>query len=446
MPSKQDIAIAKGLAKEAGKMAAEELAKMLVPGIGWFTGLVSVVKLIKAMNDPGDESRPIELPFRVAQDARFFIDQFDNENAFVVWDYFNAKQEKLSGIGNANAAKDPFRLQVGPTQSWNKTTPISPVTDGKKPAKFLFFGGFYRNNENTDGSIVSLGSERLSEKLLNAWPTLQAHSEEIKTGAAITVAACKVSLYASRLLDTDAKPNFSESNPEPLVAYIEALTEYCELVSKIGTFPANHEDMAYKFARSRDEQERLNKLGKDTNQMFRGRFFETHNPQLGPNAKLIAEQLGFELTPTGVQKKAFAQRGTLASKLEAAKNGQLATVPGTQQQVDLSMPGSPLDKPAATPPRATLPEAIYTIDRPKQELTRGPSVISIREDGSVVTSKDFRPVQNTLAPYKAEQQLGKLGPVENVSTASAPRTEPAGATDRSVLVLLAAAAAALALL
>jgi hypothetical protein len=63
-----------------------------------------------------------------------------------------------------------------------------------------------------------------------------------------------------------------------------------------------------------------------------------------------------------------------------------------------------------------------------------------------VTSRDLRPNQNTLAPSKAEQQLGKLGLVENVSTASEPRTEPAGATDRSVLVLLAAAAAALALL
>jgi hypothetical protein len=446
MPSKQDIAIAKGLAKEAGKMVAEELAKMLIPGIGWFTGMVSVLKVIKAMNDPGDESRPIELTFRVAQDARFFIDQFDGENAFVVWDFFNAKQEKLGGVGNADASKDPFRLQIGSPTSWNKTTPISRVTDGKKPAKFLFFGGFYKNNQNTDGSIVSLGSERLSEKLLNAWPALQVYSEQIKTGAAISVAACKVSLYASRLFDTDAKPNFSETNPQPLLDYMEVLTEYCNLVSELGTFPANDEAMAYNFARSREERERLTMIGKDTNTINRGLFFKTNNPQIGPSAKLVTDQLGFETTPRGVNKNKFPKRGTVASKLEAAKNGQLATVPGTQQQVDMSMPGSPLDKPAATPPPATLPEAVYTIDRPDQRFLAGPSVVAIREDGSVVTSRDLRPIQNTLAPSKAEQQLGKLGLVENVSTASKPGTEPAGATDRSVLVLFAAAAAALALL
>lgn len=421
MPSKQDIAIAKGLAKEAGKMVAEELAKMLVPGIGWFTGMVSVVKLIKAMNDPGDESRPVELALRVPQDARFCLRYYRSPGRFILLDYFDVNQSKK----HANHP-DPFRkpdfIKIGKSFDIDKFETAGDAAKTVKTSYGVARGslivGFNRSKKR-DLELISTGPEALVAQAILAQPKLKQYETELLAGATITMAALKVSAAAD-IFDTDMKPNFSEKNPAPLIAYGEALVEYAELVKQLGTYPAGP-----------------SKFGDPI----------SHTVILGEMASKIADAFGLELGTNFVtfKSKAKTNKDTILGIYRAQLNNEIRNVPGSSTSVVVSLPGSPLERPAATPPPATLPEAVYTI-MPVPGKPMGPSVIAISEDGRVVTSKDLRLIQNTLAPSKAEQQLGKLGLVENVSTASAPRTEPAGATDRSVLVLLAAAAAAVALL
>jgi hypothetical protein len=422
MPSKQDIAIAKGLAKEAGKMVAEELAKMLIPGIGWFTGMVSVVKLIKALNDPGDESRPVELALRVPQDARFCLRYYRSPGRFILLDYFDVNQSKK----HANHP-DPFRnpdfIKIGKSFDIDK---FETAGDAGKTVKTSYgvargslIVGFNRSKKR-DLELISTGPEALVAQAILAQPKLKQYETELLAGATITMAALKVSAAAD-IFDTDMKPNFTESNPRPLMAYGEALVEYAELVKQLGTYPAGPSTLGDPIS---------------------------YTVILGEVASKIAEAFGLELGTNFVtfKSKAKTANDTILGIYRAQLNNEIRNVPGTTTNVVVSMPGSPLERPAATPPPATLPEATYKTTMPVAGVTRGPSVIAIGEDGRVVTSKDLQPIQNTLAPSKAEQQLGKLGLVENVSTASEPRTKPAGATDRSVLVLLAAAAAAVALL
>jgi len=420
MPSKQDIAIAKGLAKEAGKMVAEELAKMLVPGIGWFTGMVSVVKLIKALNDPGDESRPVELALRVPQDARFCLRYYRSPGRFILLDYFDVNQSKK----NANHP-DPFRntdfIKVGKSFDIDKFETAGDASQTQKVSQGWVRGklivGFNRSKKR-DLDLISTGPEALVAQAILAQPKLKQYETELLAGATITIAALKVSAKAD-LFDTDMRPNFTETNPAPLIAYGEALVEYAELVKQLGTYPAGPSTMGDPIS---------------------------YTVILGEVASKIAEAFGLELGTNFVtfKSKAKTQKDTILGVYRAQLNNEIRNVAGTSTNVVVSLPGSPLDRPAATPPPTTLPEAMYTI-MPVAGRPMGPSVIAIGEDGRVVTSKDLRPIQNTLAPSKAEQQLGKLGLVENVSTASEPGTKPAGATDRSVLVLLAAAAAAVAL-
>lgn len=420
MPSKQDIAIAKGLAKEAGKMIGEELAKMLVPGIGWFTGMVSVVKLIKAMNDPGDESRPVELALRVPQDARFCLRYYRSPGRFLLLDYFDVNQSKK----NANHP-DPFRnadfIRIGKAFDIDK---FETAGDAAKTVKTSYgvageslIVGFNRSKKR-DLELISTGPEALVAQAILAQPKLKQYETELLAGATITIAALKVSAAAD-IFDTDMRPNFTESNPAALIAYGEALVEYAELVKQLGTYPAGPSTMGDPIS---------------------------YTVILSEVASKIAEAFGLELGTNFVtfKSKAKTANDTILGIYRAQLNNEIRNVPGTSTNVVVSLPGSPLERPAATPPPATLPEAIYTI-MPVAGRPMGPSVIAISEDGRVVTSRDLRPIENTLAPSKAEQQLGKLGLVENVSTASEPRTKPAGATDRSVLVLLAAAAAAVAL-
>jgi hypothetical protein len=421
MPSKQDIAIAKGLAKEAGKMVAEELAKMLVPGIGWFTGMVSVVKLIKALNDPGDESRPVELALRVAQDARFCLRYYRSEGRFILLDYFDVNQSKK----HANHP-DPFRnpdfIKVGKSFDIDKFETAGDAAKTVKTSYGVARGslivGFNRSKKR-DLQLISTGPEALVAQAILAQPKLKQYETELLAGATITMAALKVSAAAD-IFDTDMKPNFTEANPAPLIAYGEALVEYAELVKQLGTHPAGVSTFGDQLS---------------------------YTVILGEVASKIANAFGLELGTNFVTFKAKSKtdKDSILGIYRAQLNNEIRNVPGTSTNVVVSLPGSPLDRPAATPPPATLPEAMYTI-MPVAGRPMGPSVIAIGDDGRVVTSKDLRPIENTLAPSKAEQQLGKLGLVENVSTASEPGTKPAGATDRSVLVLLAAAAAAVALL
>jgi len=417
MPSKQDIAIAKGLAKEAGKMVAEELAKMLVPGIGWFTGMISVVKLIKALNDPGDESRPVELALRVPQDARFAFVNYGNVGRYTLLDYFDLEKDKksktLTGLTGMRVSE---WIRVGKKFEISKGTYAGIIRQKKGVGTLLV--GFWRSRKR-DEDIVATGPEALVAQAILAQPKLKQYETELLAGATITIAALKVSAKAD-LFDTDMRPNFTESNPAPLIAYGEALVEYAELVKQLGTYPAG-----------------VSTFGDPI----------SYTVILGEVASKIAQSFGLELGTNFVTFKAKSKtdKDSILGIYRAQLNNEIRNVPGTSTNVVVSMPGSPLDRPAATPPPATLPEAMYTI-MPVAGRPMGPSVIAIGEDGRVVTSKDLRPIQNTLAPSKAEQQLGKLGLVENVSTASEPGTKPAGATDRSVLVLLAAAAAAVALL
>ena len=416
MPSKQDIAIAKGLAKEAGKMVAEELAKMLVPGIGWFTGMISVFKLIKALNDPGDESRPVELALRVPQDARFAFVNYGNVGRYTLLDYFDLEKDKKSKTLTGMRVSEWIR--VGKTFEISKGTYAGIIRQKSYKNAGTLLVGFWRSRKR-DEDIVATGAEALVAQAILAQPKLKQYETELLAGATITIAALKVSAKAD-LFDTDMRPNFTESNPAPLIAYGEALVEYAELVKQLGTHPAGVSTFGDQLS---------------------------YTVILGEVASNIAEAFGLELGTNFVTFKAKSKtdKDSILGIYRAQLNNEIRNVPGTSTNVVVSLPGSPLDKPAATPPPATLPEAMYTI-MPVAGRTMGPSVIAIGEDGRVVTSKDLRPIQNTLAPSKAEQQLGKLGLVENVSTASEPGTKPAGATDRSVLVLLAAAAAAVALL
>jgi hypothetical protein len=417
MPSKQDIAIAKGLAKEAGKMVAEELAKMLIPGIGWFTGMVSVVKLIKALNDPGDESRPVELALRVPQDERFAIVNYGNVGRYILIDYFDVNQSKKHA-NHPDRFQNPDFIKVGKSFELSKGTYAGELFQlrGKDSGELLV--GFWRSRKR-DEDIVATGPEALVAQAILAQPKLKQYETELLAGATITIAALKVSAKAD-LFDTDMRPNFTEANPAPLIAYGEALVEYAELVKQLGTHPAHVSTFGDALS---------------------------YTVILGDVASKIAEAFGLELGTNFVtfKPKFKTDKDSILGIYRAQLNNEIRNVPGTSTNVVVSLPGSPLDKPAATPPPATLPEAMYTI-MPVAGRPMGPSVIAIGDDGRVVTSKDLRPIENTLAPSKAEQQLGKLGLVENVSTASEPGTKPAGATDRSVLVLLAAAAAAVALL
>ena len=424
MPSKQDIAIAKGLAKEAGKMVAEELAKMLVPGIGWFTGMVSVVKLIKAMNDPGDESRPVELALRVPQDARFCLRYYRSQGRFILLDYFDVNQSKK----HANHP-DPFRnpdfIKIGKSFDIDKFETAGDAANTVKTSYGVASGslivGFNRSKKR-DLQLISTGPETLVAQAILAQPKLKQYETELLAGATITIAALKVSAAAD-LFDTDMKPNFTESNPAGLIAYGEALANYASLVKSLGTHPAGVAAFGDPIS---------------------------YTVLLGEVASQIAKAFGLELGADFVtfKSKAKTEKDTIRGVYQAQLEGAIRTVPGTSSTVNVSMPGSPLDKPSATPPPPSLPEAIYTT-MPVAGRPMGPSVISVRDDGTVITSRDLQPgtIQNTLAPSitKPEQQLGKLGLVENVSTASKPGTKPAGATDSYVLVLVAAAAALVAL-
>jgi hypothetical protein len=159
MPSKQDIAIAKGLAKEAGKMVAEELAKMLIPGLGWITGMVSVIKLIRAMNDPGDESRPVELALRVPQDARFCIRLYDRPGKLFLLDFYdvntgkNSMPKVLSHNDWGKAAnKDRNLVRIGSGFDGDKFNTAGKITQKR-------FGlGLWTNNPDS----IAQGSAILS--------------------------------------------------------------------------------------------------------------------------------------------------------------------------------------------------------------------------------------------------------------------------------------------
>lgn len=422
MPSKQDIAIAKGLAKEAGKMVAEELAKMLVPGIGWFTGMVAVFKLIKGMNDPGDESRRVELALRVPQDARFCLRYYRSPGRFLLHDFFFAKKE--TGIKYLWESRVENTLKVGKSFDIDKFNTAGNAAWTVKTSYGVeqgsLFVGFNRSKKR-DLELISTGPEALVAQAILAQPKLKQYETELLAGATITMAALKVSAAAD-IFDTDMRPNFSEKNPAPLIAYGEALVEYAELVKQLGTYPAGP-----------------SKFGDPI----------SYTVILGEMASKIADAFGLELGTNFVtfKSKAKTEKDSILGVYRAQLNNEIRNIPGSSTNVVVSLPGSPLERPAATPPPATLPEAVYTI-MPVPGKPMGPSVISIMDDGRVMTSKDLLPIQNTLAPSitKPEQQLGKLGLVENVSTAGEPGTKPAGATDRSVLVLLAAAAAAVALL
>jgi len=426
MPSKQDIAIAKGLAKEAGKMVAEELAKMLIPGIGWFTGLVSVVKLIKALNDPGDESRPVELALRVPQDARFCVRAYQHAGRFLLDDFFNVELGKRGHTGAV--------VRVGYGFDGHKKNMAGEINGGYSMGYQLaenkfgnsFSGsslivGFNRDKKR-DLELISTGPDTLVAQAILAKPQLKQYETEMLAGAAITVAALKVSAAAD-LFDTDMKPNFSESKPAGLIDYGEALANYASLVKSLGTYPAGVAAFGDPIS---------------------------YTVLLGDVASKIAKAFGLEFGADFVtfKSKFKTEKDTIRGVYQAQLEGAMKQVPGTSSTVNVSMPGSPLDNPAATPPAASLPQAIYTI-MPVPGGPRGPSVITTMDDGRVITSRDLKPlpIQNTLAPSitKPEQQLGKLGLVENVSTAGEPGTKPAGATDRSVLVLVAAAAALVAL-
>jgi hypothetical protein len=426
MPSKQDIAIAKGLAKEAGKMVAEELAKMLVPGIGWFTGMVSVVKLVKALNDPGDESRHTEILLMVPQDARFAVYSYYKDARGYLLDFYdvNKQQSKTTKYKSALQPESTvgklvrFGKKHGKSSDYTYTETQSNKGAGSRSSVSSVRVGFHKKRYKNP-LLLNVNYQTLVDAAIIENPALEQYEDEMLAGAVITQAAFKVA-DKSDLFDNDAKPKFNENNPQPLIEYGEALAEYVQLVNTLGMLPAGVATFGDPLI---------------------------YRPVLGNVAGEIATAFGLDLnsnyvTFKGKGKKGETVRDIYVSELEGARK----QVPNTSAIVDVSMPGSPLDKPPATPPAATLPEAVYTINRPSQGFIAGPSVIAVSEDGRVVTSRDLRPIQNTLAPSKAEQQLGKLGLVENVSTASKPRTEPAGATDRSVLVLLAAAAAALALL
>ena len=419
MPSKQDIAIAKGLAKEAGKMVAEELAKMLIPGIGWFTGMVSVVKLIKALNDPGDESRSVELALRVPQDARFAFVNYGNVGRYILLDYFDINQSKKHA-NHPDRFRNPDFIKIGKSFELSQGTYAGYIYQkgdwNRKTGELLV--GFWKSRKR-DEDIVATGPEALVAQAILAQPKLKQYETELLAGATITIAALKVSAKTD-LFDNDMRPKFTETNPAPLIAYGEALVEYAELVKQLGTHPAG-----------------VSTFGDPL----------SYTVILGKVASKIANAFGLELGTNFVtfKDKSKTDKDSILGIYRAQLNNEIRNVSGTSTNVVVSLPGSPLERPAATPPPATLPEAVYTI-MPVSGRPMGQSVIAIGEDGRVVTSKDLQPIQNTLAPSKAEQQLGKLGLVENVSTAGKPRTEPAGATDRSVLVLLAAAAAAVALL
>jgi hypothetical protein len=441
MPSKQDIAIAKGLAKEAGKMVAEELAKMLVPGIGWATGLVSVVKLFRALDDRGDDSRPVEIKLRVAQDARFLIRQYQRDGQYVLDDFFDVEPNKVwqkkklpiyrenknpiyrsGGFVRVGAKFEGTKFNTaGEMQSTNFGWAVGNLKtqeSGTSVSGSQLIVGFNRNKA-IDLKLIATGPDTLVAQAIIAEPRLKQYETELLAGANITIAALKVSAVAD-LFDTDMKPKFNENNPAPLIAYGEAIANYAQLVKSIGSYPGG---VAF--------------FGDPI----------SFTVLLGELASQIATAFGLELGADFVTftDRFTTKKNTVRGVYLAHLQGAIKPVPGTSATIDVSMPGSPLDKPAATPPPPSLPEAIYTT-MPVAGRPMGPSVIAIGEDGRVVTSKDLRPIQNTLAPSKAEQQLGKLGLVENVSTASEPGTKPAGATDRSVLVLLAAAAAAVALL
>jgi len=444
MPSKQDIAIAKGLAKEAGKMVVEELAKMLVPGIGWVTGLLSVVKLFSALNDRGDDSRPVEIKLRVAQDARFLIRQYRRAGQYVLDDFFDVEpnrvwQKKKSPFTREN--ENPIYRSGGIVRVGANFEGTKSNTAGEmQKTNFFSVGNLATRNTGTsvsgsqiivgfnqnkaiDLELIATGPDTLVAQAIIAEPRLKQYETELLAGANITIAALKVSAVAD-LFDTDMKPKFSEENPARLIAYGEALANYAQLVKSLGSYPGG---VAF--------------FGDPI----------SFTVLLGELASQIATAFGLELGADFVTftDRFTTKKNTVRGAYLAQLQGAIKPVPGTSATVDVSMPGSPLDKPADTPPPPSLPEATYKTIMPIAGRPMGASVVSMRDDGTVVTSKDRKPlpIQNTLAPSptKPEQQLGKLGLVENVSAASDPGTKPAGATDRSVLVLAAAAAALVAL-
>lgn len=444
MPSKQDIAIAKGLAKEAGKMVAEELAKMLIPGIGWVTGLVSVVKLVRALNDPGDESRPVELALRVSQDARFCIRLYDRAAKFYVLDFYDVNKGPSSmpktlghNAWGKSADKDRNLLRVGSGFVADKFNTAGKVTQklgyskqsaaafamlGDNPDRMPGFVVGYHRSIKRDLELISTGPDVLVAQLIASWPELKQYETDLLAGAAISLAALKVSASAD-LFDADMKPKFGESNPSPLIQYGEALVQYVELVKRLGTYPAG-----------------LASFGDQISQ----------TALLGEVASQIATAFGLDLASDFVTFKAKAGKGESIADLYRAKIGnEVRNIPETNSNVVISFPGDPLQRAPIVEPPSSLPEVIYTT-MPIVQRPSAPSVIAVREDGSIVTSRDLvsLPIQNTLAPAltKPQQQLGKLGLLENVSAESKPSTEDVGRTDSSVLVLLAAAAAAVALL
>jgi hypothetical protein len=388
--------------------------------------MVSIVKLVKALNDPGDESRHTEILLMVPQDARFAVYSYYKDARGYLLDFYDVNKQQSITPKNKFALQPEstvgklvrFGKKHGKSSDYTYTETQSNKGAGSRSSVSSVRVGFHKKRYKNP-VLINVNYQTLVDAAIIENPALAQYENEMLAGAVITQAAFKVA-DKSNLFNNDAKPFFNENNPQPLIEYGEALAEYVQLVNTLGMLPAGVATFGDPLI---------------------------YRPVLGTVAGEIATAFGLDLnsnyvTFKGKGKKGETVRDIYVSELEGARK----QVPNTSAVVDVFMPGSPLDKPAATPPAATLPAAVYTIDRPSQSFLAGPSVVAIREDGSVVTSRDLRPNQNTLAPSKAEQQLGKLGLVENVSTASEPRTEPAGATDRSVLVLLAAAAAALALL
>jgi hypothetical protein len=422
MPSKQDIAVAKGLAKEAGKMVAEELAKMLIPGIGWVTGLVSVVKLVQALNDPGDESRPVELALRVAQDARFCVRLYDRPGSFFVLDFYDVnkganKMPKtlLPNTWGKAASLDRNLVQVGKDFEADKFNTAGKVRQlqykklglinytNNPDAETGFVVGFNRSKQR-DLELITIGADVLVAQLLGVRPELRQYETELLAGASISIAALKVSAAAD-LFDNDMKPKFGEGNVLPLIQYGEALSNYVALVKQLGFYPAG-----------------LATFGEQA----------SNTALLGDIASQIANAFGLNFGGDYVSFKTKAAAGnTIRDIYQATLSNSVKTVPGTEVKVNVSMPGSPLETPSAIPEPVSLAQQIY-VDRPRVDQLGGNSGLLQR-----ISFPD--------AISKQEQQNGKLGLADTSSAAGEPSTPSVGRTDSGVLVLLAAAAAALAL-
>jgi len=413
MPSKKDIAIAKGLAKEAGKMVAEELAKMLVPGIGWFTGMVSVVKLVKALNDPGDESRHTEILLMVPQDARFAVYSYYKDARGYLLDFYDVNKQQSKTPQNKFNPLQPettvgklvrFGKKHGKSSDYTYTETQSNKGAGSRSSVSSVRVGFHKKRYKNP-LLLNVNYQTLVDAAIIENPALSQYEDEMLAGAVITQAAFKVA-DKSNLFNNDAKPLFNENNPQPLIEYGEALAEYVQLVNTLGMLPAGVATFGDPLI---------------------------YRPVLGTVAGEIATAFGLDLnsnyvTFKGKGKKGETVRDIYVSELEGARK----QVPNTSAIVDVSMPGSPLDKPAAIPPPPSLPESVYTI-MPIAGSTVPPGLKTKIE-------------LNELVKPKIEQPLETLELADNVSVAGGSGTKPAGPTDSSVLVLVAAAAAALALL